>query len=163
MQSCRVSYIMILTLKVPYFGQEKWFTCGPACLRMLLAYFSINISEEDLEKGCGTTELGTTPTRISTCASEFGMDAMATKNANLEDLRKNLDNKLPTIVLIDPSYIYGGIAGFGHYIAIVGIEKKNNEIIYHDPGISEGEFKRCEIEKFLKSWSVFKNWEISCK
>jgi len=154
---------MLLKLKVPYFGQEKWFTCGPACLRMLLAYFGNDISEEELEKACGTTELGTTPTQISTGASEFGMDAMATKNANLEDLRKNLENRLPIIVLIDPSYIYGGIAGFGHFIVITGIDEGNNEIIYHDPGISEGGFRRCEIEKFLKAWSTFKNWEISCK
>jgi ABC-type bacteriocin/lantibiotic exporter with double-glycine peptidase domain len=130
---------------------------------MLLAYFGIDVSEEELEKACGTTELGTTPTQISTGASEFGKDAMATKNANLEDLRKNLENGSPIIVLIDPSYIYGGIAGFGHFIVIVGIDEENNEIIYHDPDISEEEFRRCEIEKFLKAWGVFKNWEISCK
>lgn len=154
---------MRVKLKVPFFRQENWYTCGPACLRMLLAYFGIDISEEELEKACGTTELGTTPTQISTGASKSGMDAMATKNANLENLKRSLEEGSPIIVLIDPSYIYGGIAGFGHFIVVVGIE--GDKMIYHDPDpdISEGEFRRCEVEKFIKAWSVFKNWMVLCK
>lgn len=154
---------MHVKLKVTFFRQEKWYTCGPACLRMLLAYFSIDISEEELEKACGTTELGTTPTQISIGVLKFGMDGMATKNANLEDLKRSLDAGSPIIVLIDPSYIYGGIAGFGHFIVVVGME--NDKMIYHDPypDISEGKFRRCEVEKFIKAWNVFKNWMVLCK
>jgi len=145
-------------LNVPHFKQEKWHTCGPACLRMLLAYFDVIVSEEELEEACGTTELGTTPIQISGGASKFGMDALAIRNAGIEDLKTNLEKGLPIIVLIDPSPIYGGIAGFGHFILVVGME--NNEVIYHDPGISDGDFRRCEVEKFLKAWHIFKNWMI---
>lgn len=148
-------------LNVPHFKQEKWYTCGPACLRMLLAYFDVIASEEELEEACGTTELGTTPIQIPEGAYKFGMDALAIRNAGIEDLKTNLEKGLPIIVLIDPSHIYGGIAGFGHFILIVGME--NNKVIYHDPGISDGDFRGCEVEKFLKAWNIFKNWMITCK
>jgi ABC-type bacteriocin/lantibiotic exporter with double-glycine peptidase domain len=124
-------------------------------------FYGIDVSEDEIEKACGTTELGTTPTQISTGASKFGIDATAIKNGNDDDLKTSLDAGMPIIVLIDPSYIYGGIAGFGHFVVVVGVE--NGKIIYHDPGIPEGKFRRCEIERFLKAWSIFKNWMVSCK
>ena len=63
--------------------------------------------------------------------------------------------------MIDPSPIYGGIAGFGHFIIIVGME--NNKILYHDPDIHDGDFKVCEVDKFLNAWNIFTNWIIICK
>jgi len=152
---------MLIKLEVPYFRQEKWFTCGPACLRMIFAYLGIDVTEKAMETTCETTELGTIPTQISTGAAKLGLGAIATKNADLEDLRRNLEDRLPVIVLIDPSYIYGEIAGFGHFVVVVGIE--NGEIIYHDPDVSEGKFRRCEIGKFLSAWDIFKKWMVVCK
>lgn len=112
-------------------------------------------------EACGTTELGTVPIQISEGAYKFGMDALATKNADIEDLKTNLEKGLPIIALIDPSPIYGGIAGFGHFIIIVGME--NNKILYHDPDIQDGDFKVCEVDKFFNAWNIFKNWMIICK
>jgi ABC-type bacteriocin/lantibiotic exporter with double-glycine peptidase domain len=149
---------MLIKLKVPYFRQEKWFTCGPVCLRMIFAYFGIDVTEKALETICETTELGTIPTKISTGAANLGVEAIATKNADLEDLRRNLEDRIPVIVLIDPSYIYGGIAGFGHFVVVVGIE--NGEVIYHDPDVSEGKFLRSEMRKFLSAWNIFKRWMV---
>ena len=76
-------------------------------------------------------------------------------------MRRNLEDRLPAIVLIDPSYIYGGIAGFGHFIVVVGIA--NGEVIYHDPDVSEGKFLRFEMRKFLSAWNIFKRWMVACK
>ncbi len=152
---------MLIKRKVPYFRQEKWFTCGPACLRMIFAYLGIDVTEKVLETTCETTELGTIPTQISTGAAKLGVESIATKNADLEDIRRNLEDRLPVIVLIDPSYIYGGIAGFGHFIVVLGVEE--GEVIYHDPDVSDGEFRRCEIEKFLNAWNISKRWVIVCK
>nr|QNO56126.1 hypothetical protein PNCMNLLH_00004 [Methanosarcinales archaeon ANME-1 ERB7]QNO56161.1 hypothetical protein LLPGBHFJ_00004 [Methanosarcinales archaeon ANME-1 ERB7] len=152
---------MLIKRKVPYFRQEKWFTCGPACLRMIFAYFGIDVTEKVLETTCETTELGTIPTQISTGAAKLGVESIATKNADIEDIRRNLEDRLPVIVLIDPSYIYGGIAGFGHFIVVLGVEE--GEVIYHDPDVSDGEFRRCEIEKFLNAWTISKKWVIVCK
>lgn len=125
---------------------------------MLLAYFDIAASEKELEKICGTTELGTTPTQIVGGASKFNLNLVATKNASIDDLKEQLKNKNPVIALIDPSYIYGGVSGFGHFIVILGVEE--NKIVYHDPHILNGEYKRCDIKVFIKAWSIFKRWMI---
>lgn len=93
---------------------------------MIFAYFGIDVMEESLKKACETTELGTTPAQIATGAAKFGMDTAATRDANVEDLRRSLESGLPVIVLIDPSYIYDAMAGFGHFIVVVGREWSNN-------------------------------------
>jgi ABC-type bacteriocin/lantibiotic exporter with double-glycine peptidase domain len=72
---------------------------------MIFAYLGIDVTEKALETTCETTELGTIPTQISTGAAKFGVEAISTKNADLEDIRRNLEDRLPVIVLIDPSYI----------------------------------------------------------
>ncbi|MRG77453.1 MAG: hypothetical protein C5S33_06795 [ANME-2 cluster archaeon] len=28
----------MIVSEVPYYKQQEWYTCGPACLRMLLKY-----------------------------------------------------------------------------------------------------------------------------
>ena len=128
---------------------------------MIFTYFGIDVTEAALERACETTELGTTPAQIATGAAKFGIDAVATRDANLGDLRRSLESGLPVIVLIDPSYIYDAVAGFGHFIVVVGIVK--GVILYHDPDVSDGKFRRCKVEKFLNAWNVFRKWVIVCK
>jgi len=41
-----------LKLEVPYFKQEKSTTCGPACVRMVIEYNGIQLSEMELEDVC---------------------------------------------------------------------------------------------------------------
>jgi hypothetical protein len=58
--------------------------------------------------------------KISTAAYKFGLKSSPLKNANIDDIKNELRKGRPVIVLIDPSYLYGGISGFGHFIVIVG-------------------------------------------
>jgi len=148
-----------LKLKIPYFKQESWYTCGPACLRMVLSFFGIARTEAEVMKECDTTELGTTTVKISTAAYKFGLKSSSLKNANIDDLKNELRKGRPVIVLIDPSYLYGGVSGFGHFIVIVGFS--DEEIIYHDPDVSEGEYMRINNSAFQNSWESTRCWMIS--
>ena len=56
------------------------------------AIIGLIITEKALETIGETAELGTIPTQISTGAAKFGVEAIATKNADLEDIRRNLDD-----------------------------------------------------------------------
>ncbi|HEY9205132.1 MAG TPA: C39 family peptidase [Candidatus Methanoperedens sp.] len=149
---------MSFNIKVPYFKQESWYACGPACMRMVLAYFGFIKTEKEVMEACGTTELGTTSTQISTAFQKFGIKASSVKNANIEDLKHEINEGRPVIVLVDPSHIYGGISGFGHFIVIVGF--KDEEIIYHDPDEPHGESIKCELEAFLMAWNATRCWMI---
>lgn len=149
---------MVFNIKVPYFRQENWYTCGPACLRMVLAYHRIIKTEDEVTEICDTTELGTTPTQISAAFEKFGIRASSIKNANIDELKNEIKEGRPVIVLIDPSHISGGISGFGHFIVIVGI--KDQEIEYHDPDEPKGESIKCNFETFLMAWNATRCWMI---
>ena len=149
---------MSFNIKVPYFKQENWYTCGPACLRMVLAYIGIIKTENEVTEACNTTELGTTPIQIAETFQKFGVIASSVKNANIDDLKHEIEEGRPVIVLIDPSHMYGGISGFGHFIVIVGFE--DEKIIYHDPDEPNGEYIKYELEAFLKAWNATRCWMI---
>ncbi|MFQ6042534.1 MAG: cysteine peptidase family C39 domain-containing protein [Candidatus Poribacteria bacterium] len=40
--------------------QEKTYTCLPACLRIVLNYLGVSLTEEEIADACNTTEAGTT-------------------------------------------------------------------------------------------------------
>lgn len=125
---------------------------------MVLAFLGIIKSEAEVKAACGTTELGTTLTQISSAFQKFGLKASSVKNANIDDLKQEIRERRPVIVLIDPSHLYGGIGGFGHFIVILGFENKN--IMYHDPDVPEGEFMRCSLETFHMAWNATRCWMI---
>jgi ABC-type bacteriocin/lantibiotic exporter with double-glycine peptidase domain len=149
---------MIFNRKVPFFKQEAWYTCGPACMRMVLAFLDITKREEEITDVCDTTELGTTPTQISEGFAILGIKASSVKNANIEELKNEIKEGRPVIVLIDPSSINGGISGFGHFILIVGI--KDDVIEYHDPDEPEGKNLKCDFEAFIRAWNASRCWMI---
>ena len=125
---------------------------------MVLAYLGIIKTEKEATEACGTTELGTTSMQISAAFQIFGVKASSVKNANIEDLKHEINERRPVIVLIDPSHIYGGVGGFGHFIVIVGF--KDGEIKYHDPDEPNGEYIKYELEAFLKAWNATRCWMI---
>ena len=80
----------MIVSEVPYYKQEEWYTCGPACLRMLLKFIGTSASEEDVAKACGTTELGTTPMQLVKGSKVFGFDAGAFKYEDTDDLKNSI-------------------------------------------------------------------------
>jgi ABC-type bacteriocin/lantibiotic exporter with double-glycine peptidase domain len=125
---------------------------------MVLAYIGMVRTEKEVMKACGTTELGTTSMQISEAFQKFGVKASSVKNANIDDLKHEIQERRPVIVLIDPSHIYGGISGFGHFVVIVGFNDK--EIIYHDPDEPHGESMKCDPETFLLAWKATRCWML---
>jgi predicted double-glycine peptidase len=56
-------------LQVPYFSQNRDYTCGPVCLRMVLAYWGYETDEVSLSMLCGTTVFGTSATDYERCTT----------------------------------------------------------------------------------------------
>jgi len=110
-------------------------------------------------KECDTTELGTTTVKLSKAAYKLGLKSFPLKNANIGDITNELKKERPVIVLIDPSYLYGGIGGFGHFIVIIGFS--DDEIIYLDPDVQDGEYLCIKNETFQNAWEVTRCWMIS--
>ncbi len=125
---------------------------------MLLKYIGTSAPEGDVAKACGTTELGTTPLQLVKGSEVFGFDADAMKYDDIDGLKSAVKGGNPVIVLLDAGILYGGIRGFGHFVVITGFDENN--IIYHDPDISDGKNAKCSIESFIQAWSALKCWVI---
>lgn len=145
-------------IDVPYFEQEKYYTCGPACLRMILASNGIIRSEAEIIAACNTTKKGTTSTKISQAAYQFNLQASAIKNANISDIKQEIEAENPVIVQIDPGYLDGNNNGSGHFIVIVDFQ--DDRIVYHDPNVPDGKIMFCTTELFIMSWNARNCWMI---
>jgi ABC-type bacteriocin/lantibiotic exporter with double-glycine peptidase domain len=64
-----------MTLKIPYFRQEKSTTCGPACVRMVTASLGYEITEIQLEEMCETSWLGNICEELAAGAQKAGFEA----------------------------------------------------------------------------------------
>jgi ATP-binding cassette subfamily C protein len=59
---------------LPFYQQEKPYSCAPACLRMVLAAYGIERSEEELRAQCRTELSGTTALNVLDAARHYGLD-----------------------------------------------------------------------------------------
>src|SRR5258708_2692779 len=98
--------------------------CGPASLKIILDYYGVNKTEQELALLCGTTiELGTSDAGIKAAAESLGFKVEVKNNASLEDIQMWLDKKIP--VIVDwftrgrKDYEDSDIAE-GHYSVVVG-------------------------------------------
>lgn len=138
-------------LDVPYFKQEKGTTCGPACLRMVLAFEGKDYFEDELEGICKTGWLGNTCEDLAGAAKELGFDSEVFDNITREYLLDLLKDEHPVVALVAPWILYGGLPGFGHFVVITGM--KDGKVYYHDPDI-KGDLS-VEIDIFFSAWGRY--------
>ena len=140
-----------MKLEVPYFKQEKSTTCGPACVRMVLDYNGIRLSEKELEDIFETSWLGNTCEELASGVEKLGFLSEVVENFTLESLKETLNKGMPIIALLDPAVLYGGLQGFGHFVIIIGFEQ--NVIYYHDPDMGLELTK--DVQSFFTAWVKF--------
>ena len=142
---------MASKLPVPYFKQNRDFTCGPACLRMVLEYFGVEQDEVTLAILCGTNLAGTGLAEIAEAAQRLGLEADWKINASLQDIKDALKKNIPVMAMIDARVLHHTDAPFvlGHAVVIVAYLK--SEIYFHDPLI--GEDQRASVSVFSGAWT----------
>lgn len=140
-----------MKIEVPYFKQEKNTTCGPACVRMVMAYCGIEKPEIELEELCETGWLGNTCEDLASGAQKVGFQAEVVENLSAERLEDLLRKGIPVIALLDPAILYDGIQGFGHFVVIIGLEK--SLMYYHDSDQEKDLAK--DAQTFLNAWEKF--------
>jgi predicted double-glycine peptidase len=115
-------------LDVPVRLQDRDWTCGAACLRAVLDYHGIELTEPQTARLLGTTPQGTSPSAMETVASELGLAFQAKTGATLADLRWALWHNAPVCCDLQ-------MHGNGHWIVVVGIadESKGSAITLMDP------------------------------
>lgn len=129
--------------------------CGPASLKMVLNYYNIDKTEEEMAELCGTTkDLGTDDKGIKQAVEGLGFKLEIKDNGTFEDIKNWLDKRVPVIV----DWFTRGRADYddsetadGHYSVVVGLDDRY--IYIQDPEI--GGLRKMERKDFMKVWFDF--------
>ena len=129
--------------------------CGPASLKIVLAYFGIEKEESEIAQVCGIDpDLGVDDKSIVSAAQHFGLQAEIKNEASFEDIEQWLGKGVPPIVdwftRGRNDYPDGDVAD-GHYSVVCGIDDKY--IYLQDPEI--GRIRKIEKEDFELVWFDF--------
>lgn len=129
--------------------------CGPASLKMVLAYYGIEKSEQELAQLASTDpDLGTSAEGIKKAAERLGFTVEIKNNSTFEDIQAWLDKKVPVIV----NWFTRGRIDYpesevpdGHLSVVVGLD---DEYIYlQDPEM--GKLRQIARDDFMKVWFDF--------
>lgn len=134
-------------IKVPFFLQELKSSCFPACLRMLLSFYGVEVQENKLRDLCNVAEgRGASWFDARRAIESFGLNLKMKINGTISELKDLVENGVPVIVGLD-IFDLGWDEHRGHTIIILEI---NDELIYHDP--QRGRELKISKEKFIEIW-----------
>ncbi|MBI3120598.1 MAG: C39 family peptidase [Candidatus Kerfeldbacteria bacterium] len=132
-------------LNVPFFSQETEFFCGPACVQMILAAFSVSAQQEELASLLHTTRDGTLTRNIPETIKRFGLSVIVECPSTIQLLKQHLINDCVVMVnFIEPR------ENLGHYIIVV--EASTSHLVYHDP--EAGPNQQMLISEFMPRWQA---------
>lgn len=139
-------------LKVPPYRQLP-NTCGPTSLRMVLEYYGIKKTNEELVKLTHCTQKdGATSEAIISVAKKFGLKAFQKDFCTLKDLKKWYKKGVPVIVdWFDETD--------GHYSPLLKIDNKNVWLM--DPQIAKPH--RIDLDTFKLIWFDFLGTMVKSK
>ncbi len=129
--------------------------CGPASLKIVLAYYEAEKSEKELAKMAGwDRDLGIDDKGIKRAAESLGFKVKIKNNSGFKEIENWLDKEVPVIVnwftrgRVD--YTNVDVAD-GHYSVVCGLDDKN--IYLQDPEI--GGIRKLDREDFMAVWFDF--------
>ena len=134
-------------LDVPHYLQSDDSTCGPASLRMVFAYYGVNLSEEDIADACNHTyELGCKSEDMACAAEALGFNVLLKNNSTIDEVERLVKVGVPVIV-----DWFCGDPPEGHSSVVIGVDKKNMYIL--DPYLEE--MRVVAKEDFRRCWFDF--------
>ena len=135
-------------LPVQPFRQTPTY-CGPACLKMVLAYYGVHKTEKELARLCSTDRSGTRPEHLVRGAHKLGFHAVLKEHATLADIKTYLSRKIPVIV-------DWFSADEGHYSVVIGMDRTH--IYLQDPEL--GKQRSIDLQTFQRIWFDFSSEHI---
>lgn len=140
-----------MKLALPFARQHTVYSCGPASLEMVFAFFGDKKDEASLIKKAHTNEVnGTKHEWMINVARQEGFYCYVNSFSSIHEIRHFISLDLPVIVdYTEPT------SGDGHYAVVVGYKK--DQIILNDPwngrdfSLSEKEFIERWKDRLTKS------------
>ncbi|MFH0770449.1 MAG: peptidase C39 family protein [Candidatus Peregrinibacteria bacterium] len=141
-----------MVLRVPYFRQTKDYTCGPACVRMLMALHGKRLSEKHIARSVKTNRhTGTRKKEIVRFAKRRGFACSVNTRATWRDVSREIQRRMPVMVTYnEPS------SDEGHYALVTG--KRGRAVLLHDPW--NGKHFRIPLPSFKRRWLGFETSSV---
>ncbi len=129
---------------VPYHRQQQDYTCGPAVLKMVLAWYGKQEEEEVIAEKLGTNpKTGTTRKAMVSFLKQGGVKCRPITKATFDDLFVTASsNSIVVVNYVEPT------DNEGHYA--LAIHASETTIVLHDP--HNGAFFEMSNEEFRKRW-----------
>lgn len=150
---------MIMKIDIPFYSQEKDWTCGPACLRMILEKCGIKILEKDLERALKTdNKRGTFHRNFYSMSKKFNLKSVAKKNSSINELKRLISKNF--VVIINMMFN----SEDDHYVIVTGFYK---DLFYlNDPWTGKEKrekISKTELEKIWFDTGGCKKWLFAVK
>ena len=141
-------------ISVPLTYQCYDYTCGVGAFQSVLCYYGRDFRHDELGKVLGPDPIrGTNYEKMAEFARSLGFGVDVLTDMSLEDLKKLIDDRKPTIVLIqawpDSSVKWSETWTEGHYAVATGYDDRN--IYLMDPS-TLGHYTFIPVPEFLERW-----------
>jgi ABC-type bacteriocin/lantibiotic exporter with double-glycine peptidase domain len=139
--------------------QENQVSCVPASLAMVLSVYGIQISQSELRGQMGITPRGT---QISDEAldnirlSQWDLQHQLQYDCTLDDLKTDIANGNPPIVVIRSSYLPHAEDDLLHAVVAIGVDEQ--QIYLNDPLREETTPVQMRLDLFMEAWE----WNYYC-
>ena len=159
------TYGSVLVEEVPHVKQKPDF-CGEACAEMYLTKLGKEMDQDyvfdqagvdpQLGRGCYTRDLATALRRIGFRTGDVwysvtARDAQQQLDAQFSALHKDLAAGVPSIICMhyddQPNTTE-------HFRLILGYDARSDEVIFHDPAIDQGAYRRMKRDQLLALWPL---------
>lgn len=141
-------------LKPPFRKQETTYSCVPACLRMVLLGFGLDLPEEALRELCDCSPLfGTEAMRAVEAARGLGFHATAKYTLRYDELRGLVEGGRHPIAYLSLE----AIGGTEESHAVVVVEADEETVTVYDPLHGE---RRLSRQSFTTAWAARHNLVI---
>jgi len=140
-----------VALDVPFVPQRK-DTCGAACLAMVMRYWSVPVTHDEIAAELLEPALGgILGSRLERFARDRGFTAVAYEG-DLDQARRYVAKGRPLIVALR--------AGRDRYhnVVVVGFDASRNAVLVHDP--AQGARRRMVVRDFERRWAAAGHWTL---
>jgi predicted double-glycine peptidase len=146
---------MVIIDDFPTFRQTTNYTCGAACVKVVLEYMGLDYGEMDLAKLLKSNkDDGTNFNEMAKFIRKHGAYTSLSP-MTVDDLKVCINDNAPVIVAIqawneEDNHDYSTEWSDGHYVVVIGYDDENNRLYFEDP--SDDKRNYLPVEEFKKRW-----------
>jgi ABC-type bacteriocin/lantibiotic exporter with double-glycine peptidase domain len=139
-----------VSLAVPHFEQEKTYSCTAACVRMVLNYYGLPVSEDDVRVALGTKTIGTRFTDVAEIVPSFNLN-LELGAFNLLQLNRFITSQVPPIIFLRAGLLdYWTEGDEAHTVVLTAFDANARTVNLNDPVFSTPQ--QTSIDRLNAAW-----------